>query len=326
MHAILRAAFGAALGVALLAPAAVAGAQAPADSAVLAALRPYASSLRACLESAPRAPRYMTVVHITARAADHRDTLPKAVHQSVDLMVETIGVHARARLGAAPGNLPYADSTQSSGLASLMFSSHLHAIGRRDGTMRWWGESDSTPSRNAPIDSVRRAGEQLLGLALDSALKSGEYFQWPDGYEGTDSIAFAVEFVHPLPDAQGKLRPIHARHATPLVAVHVTSVEPVTPRRGPDIAYPPRARRYGAIGTLVLRFVVDTAWKVLPATIRDTWPADKPRPRGAAATAYDDFLRAVTAGLRRAEYTPARVGGCPYATVVQQAFAFDIAR
>lgn len=322
MHQAVRAA----LLASLVALPGAAFAQDARDTAIVAALRPYASSLRACLAAAPRTPRYMTVVHITARAANHEDSLPKAVQQSVDLMVETIGTYARARLGAAAGNLPYADSTQSSGLASLMFSSHLHAIGRRDGTVRWWGESDSTPTRNAPVDSVRRAGEQLLGLALDSALAAGESFQWPDDYAGADSIAFAVEFVYPVPDSKGTLRPIRARHATPLIAVHVTSNEPVAPRRNLEVAFPPRALRFGATGTVVMRFVVDTAGQVVPSTISDVWPAGRPRPRGAAASAYDAFVREATAGLRRAVYSPARVGGCAYATVVHQPFTFEIER
>ena len=321
MHSALRAAVTA---LALASLPAFAGAQ-TSDSVLTGELRRSTDAFRACAAAIPKTAGHLTVMHLVGRPANHGDSLPKATHPSVDLMVETIGVYARARLGASPGNLPYADSTQDRGMATLMFSSHLHVVGRRDGTMRWWGESDSTPSGIAPVDSMRRLGERLLGASLDSAVRAGEIFVWPDAYEKADSIAFAVDFVHPLPDATGKLQPMRVRHAAPLIAVHVASNEPVLPLSGPQPSFPRRALERGATGTIVMRFVVDTTGRVIPSTIADVGPAGTRRPRGNDGRVYQDFVRAVTDGLKRARYTPARFGGCAYPSLAQQAFVFDIA-
>ena len=316
----------AALVVTMLAVFSEAGAAQVPDSVWQVERRRSSDAFRTCTSALPRSGGPLTVIHLTARPAQAGDSLPRATHASIDLFVETIAVFARARLGALPGNLPYADSTQDRALATAMFSSHLHVVARRNGTVRWWGESDSTPTQVAAIDSVRRAGEQLLGAALDSALRSGEYFQWSDAYEEADSITFAVHFVYPIPDRNGKLQPIRARHAAPLIAVHVAPSEPVTPLPGATPSFPRRALERGATATLVMRFVVDTTGRVVPGSIEDVWPADKPRPRGHMGRLYEDFRRSVTTALESARFTPARFGGCAYPTQVQQAFSFDIAR
>jgi hypothetical protein len=71
-----------------------------------------------------------------------------------------------------------------------------------------------------------------------------------------------------------------------------------------------------------MQFVVDSSGRVDPATLRDLWPADRPRLTGELGGHYRAFLSAVRDGLADARYVPARVGGCATRQLVQQPFEF----
>jgi hypothetical protein len=69
-----------------------------------------------------------------------------------------------------------------------------------------------------------------------------------------------------------------------------------------------------------MSFIVDTAGRVDVATIRNMRAADRTNLSSPIGGAYEALVAAVRKGLATARYEPARLGGCPVRTWVQQAF------
>jgi hypothetical protein len=61
-------------------------------------------------------------------------------------------------------------------------------------------------------------------------------------------------------------------------------------------------------------------------TVRDLWPADRPRLTGELGRHYRGFLAAATRAMKDARFEPARLGGCPVPQLVAVPFAFKLNR
>jgi hypothetical protein len=143
---------------------------------------------------------------------------------------------------------------------------------------------------------------------------------WSSDMPG-DSLRFAIAFAL---SPQGRVGLNGAyRSAFPVFSVLSPPETPPLLINGSDLNYPPNSEQMGATGVVVVQFQVDTAGHVVIGTIREQWPASKPRPTGVLLTAYSGFLEAVMTWLPEATFTPARIGGCPVTKLVQQPFTFD---
>jgi hypothetical protein len=88
----------------------------------------------------------------------------------------------------------------------------------------------------------------------------------------------------------------------------------------------PMVRIRGFSGTVRLQFVIDTAGRAVPSTIRDVWPANETRLVGPPRFAYDSVVRVMQLALGGARFVPARIGRCAVSQLVQQAFTYRPAR
>ena len=79
-------------------------------------------------------------------------------------------------------------------------------------------------------------------------------------------------------------------------------------------------------GTLVLQFVVDTSGRADTTTVRDVWPADRPRLTSDPGEYYAAFMRTATEALRRARFYPAGIAGCRVRQLVQLPFTYTLLR
>jgi hypothetical protein len=79
----------------------------------------------------------------------------------------------------------------------------------------------------------------------------------------------------------------------------------------------PMVRIRGFSGTVRLQFVIDTAGRAVPSTIRDVWPSSEARLAGPARFAYDSVVRVMRLALEGAGFVPARIGRCSVSQLVQ---------
>ena len=273
----------------------------------------YDTGTSACIASIPSERLSRVVVYLEADVADstQRGVLPIG-----DLLADLAAARVRRRLSGASDTLPRGDAIMSWRGTRDWLSVTLH----RDGTFRWRPLGDSAATR-PPV-----GGAAVLAQALGELEAEEQRLFWPDDLPG-DSARFELHLHHPSVHADGTAEPMTLRLAVPLLTLPVPPMSPVTPRRATrPAAYPEGALRGGAEGTVILQFVVDSAGRVEPESVREMWPATLPRLTGALADHYDDFLRSTMRTVRRSEYEPARIGGCPVRQLVQQAFAFKFRR
>ena len=267
----------------------------------------------ACIAAIP--PERLTRV-VLYLEADVADSTQRAVLPIGDLLADLAAARVRRRLGGSTDTLPRGDALMSWQDTDEWLSVTLH----RDGTFRWRPLGDSTATRPPA------GGAAVLAQALAELEAEEQRLFWPDELPG-DSVRFELHLHHPIVGDDGTATLPSLRLAIPLLTLPVPSTTAVAPRRTTRPAtYPDGALRGGAEGTVILQFVVDTAGRVEPESVREMWPATLPRLTGALADHYDDFLRSTMRTVRRAEYEPARVGGCPVRQLVQQAFAFKFRR
>ena len=300
-----------ALALALLPAARAAGAQAAA--APSGGGSAYDAGVNACVASIPPERLARVVVYLEADVADstQRGVLPIG-----DLLADLAAARVRRRLSGASDTLPRGDAVMSWRDTEHWLSVTLH----RDGTFRWRPRGDSAATR-PPV-----GGAAVLAQALTELEAEEQRLFWPDGLPG-DSARFELHLHHPAVREDGTAAPLSLRLAVPLLTLPVPTTSPAAPYRATRPApYPTGAQRGGAEGTVILRFVIDTAGRVEPESVREMWPATLPRLTGERAAFYDEFLQSTMRSVRRARYEPARIGGCPVRQLVQQAFAFKLAR
>jgi hypothetical protein len=302
----------------------------PATLAALTALVPLAACARAagaqraeapaaaapsCLDSLPES--RLTRVAVFA-AAELPDAVHPAVVAAADLLAQTVAERVHAMLGASPGQLPAAEPR----LTWRDLDRELRVTAYRDGRLAWRVERDTGAA--AP-----RSAAALLARALDTLRAAGDApFFWPEGW-ARDSVAFRIALRQPMVTEDGTVVPLRLRQGqgTPAFTALVPSMVPVLPpERPPRLHYPEGARDASAIDSVLMQFFVDPDGRVDPATVRDVWPAGRPRLTGEPGRYYDQFVAAIRAMLREARFRPARVGGCPVRQLVRQPFDFQLRR
>lgn len=152
------------------------------------------------------------------------------------------------------------------------------------------------PAVSAP--AVAQAAAQPTELpAVDVPLAD------PSAVASVDPVAAVSDNTGAAPGTPAKSGPYNAFE----VEVPASSLS----KTGPD--YPERAIRLGMSGTVIARFVVGANGRVE----RDIAILDSTSP---------EFASSVESFLRRARYSPARVGGRSVRQMVEQRFVFELRR
>jgi hypothetical protein len=235
------------------------------------------------------------------------DSTDRAILPAADAFTLAIAERARTLLGARGDTLPRGEPA----ITWRRLPTTLIVTAHRDGRITW----------RTPVAIPDTATEPLLARAASVAIADGEKLFWPERYPA-DSATFRVRLRWPSVNRDGKVERLRVRAATPLFTLAVPWEEGVRTIRQPAVAYPEELIRAGVTGYVILEFIVDTAGRAVPRTIRDVWPASQPPLRADLRGYYTSFVAAARRSVERARFEPARVGGCPVFQLVELPFEF----
>lgn len=267
-----------------------------------------------CLDGIPATAMKRVPVYAAAEIADG-DVVSASVIMSIDLFTQVVAEQARTLLGAGPGQLPPGEPS----VTWRQLDHRLRVIAHRDGRLAWRVDLPSWLSDGSLGDS----GVRHLGVAIDAARRNGESFLWDDGL-ARDSIAWVVRLEPATFGEDGAVAPPALRSGFPVFTVLAPST--LAAEVGRLRTNFPMVRVRGFSGTVRLQFVIDTAGRADPATIRSVWPPNEPRLAGPPSFAYDSVVRVMLGAVKDARFAPARVGSCIVHQLVQQAFTYQPAR
>jgi hypothetical protein len=239
---------------------------------------------------------------------------PSAV-VSMDMLTQAVAEHARALLGAGPGQLPPGEPT----ITWRHLEHQVHIVAHRDGRLTWRVAPPPWVSERSTGDSAA----QHLVRALAAARAKGESFLWDDALRG-DSLTWLIRLEPAALAEDGTVTPPVLRAGFPVFSVLAPALLPADVEQM-RTNYP-MVRIRGFSGTVRLQFVVDTAGRAVPSTIRDVWPSGEARLVGPPRFAYDSVVRVMRLALEGARFVPARIGRCTVSQLVQQAFTYRPAR
>ncbi|MDF1502609.1 hypothetical protein [Roseisolibacter sp. H3M3-2] len=273
----------------------------------------------ACRAAIPADSLHPVIVSLAPRLID---SSARAAEPTVHLFADATAERVRAALGAGPGQLPDGSARlrwwESDGAVSVVL--------RRGGGFAV--DVHDVRNRELPLlVAVDTAGAALVARAARQAFDStGPYF-WDESVPG-DSLRFVLDLV-PSGTAPDGSRVSHGRPiAFPVFSQRVPAETPVAPlpEQSRSPRYPAGAKRDSFIGTVVLQFIVDTAGRAVPGSIRDVWPEHRPRLEGESAQAYREFVDASRAGVRGMRFRPATIGGCKVPQLVVEPFEYRLIR
>jgi hypothetical protein len=273
------------------------------------------TSLERCLAQLPDSVFTRVVVYLEARPIDSiasREVLP-----SVDLLTEMIAMRMRTLLGGDSYRAPVADSV----FPWRNLGGALRLAVHADGRFTWRGPDTARTTS----DGIYRRNTDLLERAVAITRDSAERIFIPESAV-RDSVLFRLAYIWPEVTPRGETTPVLTRLALPVFTLRVPQLTPAIPIRHPAPRYPSGSRTGGAEGTVILQFVIDTTGRAIMSTLRDLWPADRPRLRGELGRHYKDFLDASRSSVEKARYEPARLGGCPLRQLVQLPFSYKLRR
>jgi hypothetical protein len=263
-----------------------------------------------CIDSIPESVMKRVPVYVAAEVADADPASPVAV-SSMDLLTQALAEQARALLGAGAGQLPPGEPA----VGWRQLEHRLLVVARRDGHLTWSVQTPPSLTGNEIDD----AGARHLARALESARAKGEAFLWDDELK-RDSVSWLVRLEPALLTPDGTVTPPVLRAGFPVFSVRAPMIQ------APDVERMrtnyPMVRIRGFSGTVRLQFVIDTAGRAIPSTIRSVWPANEARLVGPPRFAYDSVVRVMQVALEDARFAPARIGGCAVGQLVQQAFTY----
>jgi hypothetical protein len=263
-----------------------------------------------CVDSIPTSVLQRVPVYVAAEIAD-LDPVGTSIVASMDLLTQSLAEQARALLGAGAGQLPPGEPS----ITWRQLDHQLFVVAHRDGRMTWRVQPPVWLSDQSLGDS----GARHLGRALDAARAKGETILWEEGLK-RDSLTFVVRLEPSVLAGEGSVRPPGLRTGFPVFTV----LSP--PTLSGDVERIrtnfPMVRIRGFAGTVRLQFVIDTAGRAVPSTIRGVWPPNEARLVGPPAFAYDSLVRVMRMSLEDATFVPARIGGCKVSQLVQQAFTY----
>jgi len=235
------------------------------------------------------------------------NTIP-AVSDQLDLVSQHVAERVRATLGAPPNRLPAADSVI--GWRNVRGEVPLQLVIHRTQPTTWHTDSAVVPGE-AKLVSVYLA-------ALQSMSQDDLWVVWPEGF-GADSIVMRF-FLTPRQDMMEGRR--SAFDVFSAITALLPETEPETDRLIVP-QYPGDAKRKKIAGSVLLRFEIDTAGRVVPATITSVAP-----PPGAfdfpdGMRYYAEFVDAARAAALATTYRPARTGVCAVPQVVMAPYHFN---
>jgi hypothetical protein len=191
-------------------------------------------------------------------------------------------------------------------------------VARRNGTV----SARVIPPRDTSETWRSDAGARFVARAVDTAWVRGERLFFPDSLP-VDSASWLLQLKPAIVNENGEFTPPRMRMGIPVFSVLAPTERQVSVERV-RVAYPPRLRSAGFVGHVLMEFVVDTAGHVDGATIRDRYPAGQRPLSSVEQQVYEEFIRSIRDGLGRAQYRPAKIGGCLVRQMVQQPFTFSL--
>jgi hypothetical protein len=263
-----------------------------------------------CLDSL--APSTMKRVPVYA-AAEIADSVPvtQAAVASMDVLTQAVAEQARALLGATAGQLPPGDPQ----IGWRQLEHQVLVVARPDGRFTWRVQSPAWLSDQ----NIDDAGARHLTRALEAARVQGEAFLWDEALR-RDSVSWLVRLEPAVLSEDGTVTPPSLRAGFPVFTVLAPAIQSADVER--IRTNYPMVRIRGFSGTVRLQFVIDTAGRAVPSTIRGVWPANEARLVGPQKFAYDSVVRVMRLSLEDARFAPARVGRCTISQLVQQAFTY----
>ena len=274
------------------------------------ALRPAVS--HACLDTISADVFVRVPVYLEAKASD---TSARALLPAADTLAIRVAAMIRTSLTESTKSLPEGEML----LQWRQVGSAVRIVAHRDGHFTWTSPRDGEDSLHGP-------SRLLLVRALTALRDGGTKVHWPAGTVG-DSVSFDLTYRWPDVGVDGTMRPILVRDAAlPMFSMAMPRGKEVAVRRPPRISYPLKSQDAFIEGVVILEFIVDSTGRVKMNTIRDTWPANRPRLIGEKAEFYQAFLDAAKWSLSSARYEPATLGGCPVPQLVQLPITFSLER
>jgi hypothetical protein len=260
-----------------------------------------------CLASIRPAVMHNVPVYLAADMTPITDSL---LTLQADLMAQDVAIAFRDLLDSNRAVMPNADAK----LVWYSVPAQIVVIAYVDGNATWRAKGiggDATAL-------------QLLGAAFDSTRAHGLGRMFWASTLTTDSVIVRLslrsEYVGHDPSDDTERRRVTRFGVFYLSEPELT---PALPKLGwPPPRYPSYNEQHRVQGNLIMRFAVDTTGRAIASTIRDLWPADKPRLTGELGRYYDEFVASVTSWIPQIGFYPARLGGCPVKQFVQLPLKF----
>ena len=233
------------------------------------------------------------------------DSARSALTTQADLMAQQVAELMRTRMGGSAESLANGDGVVGTGSEPA----ELFVIAHPDGSVQRYaksltGDTTGTTRLMSGFDAARANGDAL--------------FVWPDDYHA-DSIVLRLTLRSLPVTHEGSLMVQYQAH--PAFGVFLISEYTFAPAlakpNNPTPQYPfmEQLRHVGA--GLMLEFVVDTSGRVVPGTIRDLWPPDKPKLKNELLRYYEGFVDASETAVASWKFYPARKGTCHVPQIVQ---------
>ena len=264
----------------------------------------------ACVRALPRSAYHRVGVGLDAVAYEGRG---KVMLPAADILAQTVAFRIRAMMGGSEERIPDADT--------LLVSPHqvygaIRVTATPDGKFTW--RRSSTEASDSSRSAIR-----LVVRALEELSSEGEMVMWPEGM-GHEPVTFGLVILRPTVNRDGAESVVKARRPVPLFMIDIPWEKPVELTRKPRIFYPEKSRTNRMMGGVQIEYVVDQNGKVVPGSLEEVWPEDRPKLSGSDLDFYRAFLRAVERGLPSAEFSPALIGGCAVKQKVKQVINFEM--
>jgi hypothetical protein len=233
-----------------------------------------------------------------------------AFSTQADLLAQDVATSLRLVLGGSDSVVTNEDGH----LAWYLVPTSIVVVAHRNGEM----------SAHPLFVGLDSSAAPLLLRAFDAArAQGGAVMMWPDG-SAKDSVYARLDlsaaYAHARSTDQSMML---KKQRFPVFTLTEPEEDPVLPLwNTPPPRYPPQNERTHYTGSVLMQFMVDTAGRIVPESIRDLWPREKPRLTGNDGAAYDGFVSTLTTWLRTARFQPAHLGSCLQRQRVQWPFEF----
>jgi hypothetical protein len=260
-----------------------------------------------CIAAIPPASMHRVPVFLHAWMPERGDStlMPQA-----DLMAQDVADEFRKLLGATGTVVPIADTN----FVWYSVPTALTVVAHRNGDM----------TRRADGSGGDSAATLLFTRAFDAARARGAALvEWPDGLADDSALVHLTlwpDYVGDIPEVMAPGATMRKFAVFSLTEPERSPAYPLPNQRQPVYPYENERRRIE--GSVLMQFVVDTMGRAEPGSIRELWPAGRPRLGGDSAYSHDEFVYSVRVWLREYRFRPARIGTCAVKQRVQQPLEF----